>query len=1243
MKGIRFSLSQKAFISLFLMLLPVAVTFLAVYRNNTAHLERNAVEDLSVIAEAYEGQVYQFLEMSKRRARDFASDGFVREEIKRILSNKAASEAALNNHLIKNKLVLDKTILEINVMSLDGRIIASTDPGDIGRDVSNEPYFIKGSVKPSASEVLMHAHGEHDEIAFSSPVIDRGAGRVIGVVVNVISLKELNRIVSGEYSKEFGAITWARGRRKTMEVYLVNSQKLMLTESAFVKNAPLTQAVDTAPVKECLASRSEISKRYMNYRGVEVAGASNCLPELGWTLLVEVDAREIFAASSAMFSGALAGGAAVAGVIGLFFVLFLRTVVRPLRAMTDKAGYISSGNYDVKVPVATRDEVGALGNAFNAMSADIKEMTASLKESEARLKEAQRIGRIGSGVWDIATDRLEWSDEALRILCVRPEGFKGTMDGFLELIHSEDRQAFKEGLEAVMRKERESMSVEHRIIRPDARMAWIHSLGKIEFDDRGVPVRGLGVIHDITERKEREEEENLRKDALARHSAAMITLVTRASTIRESLEDSLKFITETIAGALEVERASVWLLSPGALEARCVDLFEKTLKRHSGGAVIGAETFPDFLSALEAFRVVDASYARTDPRTRGFMESYSVSAGITSALDSPIRIAGKLSGVVCAEHVGSARRWSPDEADFAAAVAAHLSQAFTEEERRKAEAELKKLSTVIENSVNIVVITDRDGVIEYINPMFETVTGYGRDEAVGKNARMLASGETQKADYAKMWQQILAGRTWHGIFKNKKKDGSFYWASTVVSPIKDDIGNITNFLSVQEDVTQRRAVEEKMEYLRAYDDATGLYNRAWFIKEMDNCLPFALNEKKGCALLFIDIDRFQYFNDTYGHTAGDETLNAVARLVKNTVGGITAGNGGRIESIIGRLGSDEFALLLVGVDVLKALSAADEIRKRVEFLHLAAGEAHITVSAGIAMFPEHGSTVGELFSKADAAISRAKEMGRNRCHLYSLEDRDLEDMHLRLADKERILHALEKDLFLPWYQPILDLKSNTVGHYEALARLRTETGEILAPAKFIDTAERFGLVESIDRVIIEKVMLRQASLARKGNRCAFSINLSGKEMGDKGILDFLVRTVSTTGADPGRLIFEITETAAIQEFDRAVRFINDLKKMGLRFSLDDFGVGFTSFHYLKEMKVDYIKIDGSFIKRLDENPHDQLFVKAIISVAKGMGIKTVAEFVEREAVLKLLKEYGVDYGQGYFIGKPAPAIEGSDA
>ncbi|MBI5560571.1 MAG: EAL domain-containing protein, partial [Deltaproteobacteria bacterium] len=953
----------------------------------------------------------------------------------------------------------DKAVHHIEVAAPDGVVVAATDregPSvDIGESVAAEEFFIKGKAGATITDIQA-GHLGKAELAVSAPIMSRDRRRPIGVIINFMELLELNSVLSGKFSGELGAVSWGRGRHKTMEVYLVNKDKFMITESIFNRDAVLNQVVDTPPVNMCLSEGTENEGFYTGYRGVEVAGASMCLPSLGWTLLVEVGKDEVLAPISHIKAAAIISGVVLVVLMGLLFIFLYRHVVRNILTLTKAADEIAMGNYGVAVPVTSGDEVGSLTESFNRMAKEIMEKTSALEKSGKRLTEAQRIAKIGSWEWHSVTKEMYWTDEVYRIFGFKPHEVEPTIETFLNSVHPDDRERIKGRLEEALR-ENIRCDCYFRAISPGESDRFIHGMAGVAFNGCTTPVRVVGTFQDVTE-------------------------------------------------------------------------------------------------------------------------------------------------------------------------------------HRKMEAELRKLSSAIDQSTNIMFITDSGGVIEYVNPAFTNITGYSKEEALGKNPRLLSSGETPKPVYEELWKTIKAGNTWRGVFKNKKKTGESYWANEVILPVRDETGAITGFLAMQEDITERMAAEEKMRRLVSIDTLTGLLNRARFIEMMDAQITRMQAGKQPATLLLIDIDRFQTLNDIYGHGFGDEAIRQTARLIdiflKQTDDPVLKESVGH--GIIGRLSGDEFAVFLPFVGGEKGAEAAEHLRmvvKNFRFMEIA---AEITVSIGIAFFPGHGTTTKELMTKADAAMFSAKEQGRNRCHIYSKEERVLEDMHLRHEWKGKIMKALEDDRFEAWVQPILALRENTVRHYEVLARIRGEDGSIFTPAAFIETAERFGIVDMIDRVITEKAMRLQAESARRGRPMSFCVNLSGKSIGDPELLAFIGDKLLETGATPGSMIFEITETAAVSDIGRAKRFIEGLKSFGCLISLDDFGVGFTSFLYLRELNVDYIKIDGFFIRKLGENAHDQLFVKAMAEVARGLGIKTVAEFVENKESLELIKIFGVDYGQGYLIGKPEP-------
>jgi len=357
----KLSLKEKAFIGIVAILIPILVTFVLIYSKNRVYLKNRILDTLTVIAEAYEGQVYQFLEKTKIRAQDFASDGFIRTQLQKAVHGNTSAISKLNKHLIKNKIVLDKTINTINVLSPEGRVVASTNNAEMGRDLSREACFEEG--KNAVTIVENRAgHTGLPEITISTPILTKETGRPVGVIVNYILISELNKLLTGEYVKEFGAISWGKGKGawKTLEMYLVNRDKLMITKSIFVEDAVLKQIVDTLPVNLCLTSGEEMAGFYKDYRGVEVVGASMYIPSMKWVLLIEIDKSEVLSPIKHVLISALITAAVVIVMIVLLFAGFIKKMVMPLRKISDAAKEIASGNFDVVVPVQTHDEIGVL-------------------------------------------------------------------------------------------------------------------------------------------------------------------------------------------------------------------------------------------------------------------------------------------------------------------------------------------------------------------------------------------------------------------------------------------------------------------------------------------------------------------------------------------------------------------------------------------------------------------------------------------------------------------------------------------------------------------------------------------------------------------------------------------------------------------------------------------------------------------------------------------------------------------
>ncbi len=547
-------------------------------------------------------------------------------------------------------------------------------------------------------------------------------------------------------------------------------------------------------------------------------------------------------------------------------------------------------------------------------------------------------------------------------------------------------------------------------------------------------------------------------------------------------------------------------------------------------------------------------------------------------------------------------------------------------ERKRSEESLRKLSQAVEQSAISVLITDTDGIIEYVNPKFIQMTGYDREEIIGQNPRILKSGQTPSVEYQRLWGNIVSGKDWQGEFQNKKKNGERYWERTSISPIRNDKGEITHFLGVKEDITEQKKFETQLLYMAAHDPLTNLLNRRRFREELEYWTALSLRHNNSGALLFLDIDDFKHINDTLGHQVGDELLVCIADMLRDRL---------RDTDILGRLGGDEFAVILPHTNTEQALTISRQLGEIIgdyNFVTKNGRHINVTVSIGIVLFPGQGSDADTLLSYSDLALHNAKAEGKNRECLFSSDHKA--HLDLQLDWKKRVQDALKKDRFVLYLQPIMEIGTNVIAGYEALLRMVDEDGRIVAPDVFLPIAERFGLIREIDRwVALHAIqIIKEKQLDKKGK--FLEVNLSGKAFTNTGLLQDIKESFNTTGINPGSLIFEITETVIVENIIKAQHFIDSLKAIGCRFALDDFGNGFSSFNYLKHLPVDTLKIDGSFIQNLPQSTVDQYLVKAMVEVARGLGKQTVAEYVESKETMQLLREYGIDYAQGYYIGRP---------
>jgi diguanylate cyclase (GGDEF)-like protein/PAS domain S-box-containing protein len=541
-----------------------------------------------------------------------------------------------------------------------------------------------------------------------------------------------------------------------------------------------------------------------------------------------------------------------------------------------------------------------------------------------------------------------------------------------------------------------------------------------------------------------------------------------------------------------------------------------------------------------------------------------------------------------------------------------------------------------------VVTTDENSIVDYLNPIAEDLTGWSLENAKGKKVGEIFRSfheetceplENPLAMAIKRCRLIKTVRPALLI----RRDGNELYIESTAAPIRDGAGDVTGGVLVFHDVSESRELHRKLSYHASHDILTGLVNRREFENKLERALKSAKSRETSFALCYLDLDQFKLVNDTCGHSAGDALLGQLGALLKSRI---------RWRDTVARLGGDEFGVLLESCSLDEAIKTSEDLRETVkEFKFIWEDRTfRLGVSIGIVPITSQNQDVAALLSAADSACAAAKEAGRNRIHCYRENDIDLMRRRKEMQWAARINNALEENRFELFRQTIMPLQDNDTGsHYEILLRMRDESGHIVTPDLFITAAERFCITPAIDRWVIENTFRWLVSEADERERLAMcSINLSGQSVGDDKFLPFVTEQLQTSGLDAGKICFEITETAAIASYSQANRFIKALKELGCCFALDDFGTGLSSFGYLKNFPVDFLKIDGSFVKEILHDPIDREMVRSINEIGHLTGKQTIAEFAENEDIIAMLKGMGVDYAQGYGVSEPQPIVRDAD-
>jgi diguanylate cyclase (GGDEF)-like protein/PAS domain S-box-containing protein len=740
-------------------------------------------------------------------------------------------------------------------------------------------------------------------------------------------------------------------------------------------------------------------------------------------------------------------------------------------------------------------------------------------------------------------------------------------------VHPEDRPRIFAELPHLL--ETGHHTYEYRFRHQDGTYRWLHDEVRLVRDGAGNPLEIVGCLFDITERRKTEEAlRNALAEQRAIFEAALMGIALTQD--RRMVRVNRRMLEITGYSREELEGSSTEFLYASR------PLFEK----------VGQEGYP--LLAQGKNYDTETQFRRKDGSVIW------------------VRLSGRM-------------------IDLSAPVSGSLWVIDDITARKSAEERLLLWAKLLEGSTQAITITDAYNHILMVNRAFTEVTGYTLEEVRGKNPRLLKSGRHDLAFYREMWMALKEIGHWQGEIWNRRKNGEVYPEWLSISTVRNPQGNLTHYIGIFSDITERRAADERIHYLAHYDSLTGLPNRALLNARLEQVIAAAHRCGRHAAVLFLDLDRFKNINDSLGHPIGDLLLQAVGARLKGDL---------RESDIASRIGGDEFIIVLP--DLGAAEDAAVAARHLFDTLSkpfsISGHELSVTASIGISVFPQHGQDVESLIKNADAALYHAKNTGRNNYQFYT------EDMNARaleiLALENELRRALRREEFVLYYQPQADIHSGQIVGAEALIRWQHPDRGLVGPNTFIPLAEERGLIVPLGNWVLYSACQQNRRWQTEVSRAIpVAVNISALQFRQREFLGKVTDVLRETGLDPCYLELELTESILMHDAEAAIAMVRALKAMGVKLSIDDFGTGYSSLSYLQRFPIDRLKIDGSFVRDMTTHPDAAAITQITISLAKSLNLKVIAEGVKTLEQVELLRAQGCDEVQGYYLSRPLPADE----
>jgi diguanylate cyclase (GGDEF)-like protein/PAS domain S-box-containing protein len=797
----------------------------------------------------------------------------------------------------------------------------------------------------------------------------------------------------------------------------------------------------------------------------------------------------------------------------------------------------------------------------------------ALRASEASLRESQQIAGLGSFTLNLSTLIWTASDVLYELLGI-DKSYEHTVDRWTDLIHCDDLPGLAAEFEVTRAEKGRLFDKECRFIRQtDRTVRWAHVLGRLELESPGKPRTMRGTLQDITDRK-------MAEAALQESSGLLQLFIQDAPTGLAMFDREMRYISASRR----------WIEDYGLKEweivGRChYDIFPKIPERWRAEhrRALDGETV---ISGEDSFESADGNKHWARRMLRPWLTGNGAIGGI----------------VILAEHT-TQRKQAEERLHLAASVFTHASEGIT--------------------------ITDADGNILDVNDAFTRITGYSREEVLGKTPRILNSGRQSREFYTDMWNQLLAKGHWSGEIWNRAKDGHVFAEMLTISAVPDATGKTQQYVAMFSDITSIKEQERQLEHIAHYDLLTGLPNRVLLVDRLNQAVAQAHRRGGPVAIVCLDLDNFKPLNDRHGHNTGDELLTAVTTRMSLTL---------REGDTLGRLGGDEFVAVMDIGSIEESAPLIEALLDAVaEPIVVGELELRVSASAGVAFFPQTEDVdADQLLRQADQAMYRAKLEGKNRYHIFDPhEDRSVRGHH---EDIERIRHALEAQEFVLYYQPKVNMSTGEVLGVEGLIRWMHPEAGLLPPVQFLPVIEGHPIAVELGEWVIDSALAEMERWRAEGLEIPVSVNIAAQQLQKVGFVERLSALLAAhPSIPPSRLELEVLESSALEDVALVSQVIRDCKKLGVSFALDDFGTGYSSLSYLKRLPVDVLKIDQSFVHDMLDDPEDLTILEGVLGLATAFRRRAIAEGVETVEHGEMLLRLGCQLAQGYVIARPMPA------